>query len=196
MRTGFANFIRGDDLWQGDAGWAGYGKISNYGTTHVVNTVGSDLTVDNMGVLYIKPAVFLDISADDQIAGRDVSVSSSGLIYHGNNATLQAEGWIDINGGHYILDDLDATNEFTINGWMNVGMAGNLNMWNNTDHAGTLNILKLVIDGGAFPAAAEWIGYERRCCGFFDFRLEWESGGEPALVVTGPEGAKGMLTGW
>jgi hypothetical protein len=57
---------------------------------------------------------------------------------------------------------------------------------------------RFVIDGSAFSAAAEWIGYERRCCGFFDFRLEWESGGEPALVVTvtGPEGAKGMLTGW
>ncbi|MEX0783444.1 MAG: hypothetical protein WD557_12395, partial [Dehalococcoidia bacterium] len=55
---------------------------------------------------------------------------------------------------------------------------------------------RFALDGSAFAWAAEWIGYERRCCGFFDFRLEWLSGQEPVLTVTGPPGAKEMLAGW
>jgi hypothetical protein len=55
---------------------------------------------------------------------------------------------------------------------------------------------RFVLDGAVFAPAAEWIGYERRCCGFFDFRLEWASGGEPELTVRGPSGAKEMLADW
>lgn len=55
---------------------------------------------------------------------------------------------------------------------------------------------RFVLEGQAFAAAAEWIGYERRCCSFFDFHLQWLSGQEPALTVTGPPGAKEMLAGW
>lgn len=52
------------------------------------------------------------------------------------------------------------------------------------------------LDSSGFAAAAEWIGYERRCCGFYDFRLDWSSGGVPTLTVTGPPAGKAMLADW
>ncbi len=55
---------------------------------------------------------------------------------------------------------------------------------------------RLSLDPEAFAAVAEWIGYERRCCGFFDFRLEWASGAPPSLTITGPPGVKEMLAHW
>jgi hypothetical protein len=55
---------------------------------------------------------------------------------------------------------------------------------------------RLTLDPAAFAAAAEWITYERRCCAFFDFRLDWSSGAPPTLTITGPEGAKAVLAGW
>ncbi len=53
------------------------------------------------------------------------------------------------------------------------------------------------LDPSGFAPAAEWIGYERRCCGFFDFHLEWPSAcANPSLTVTGPPDAKAMLADW
>ncbi len=55
---------------------------------------------------------------------------------------------------------------------------------------------RFTLDASAFAVAAEWITYERRCCGFFDFRLDWPSAGNPSLTITGPPGAKEMLADW
>ena len=55
---------------------------------------------------------------------------------------------------------------------------------------------RFTLDPAAFAAAAEWVTYERRCCAFFDFRLDWPSGAEPVLTITGPEGASELLVGW
>ena len=56
---------------------------------------------------------------------------------------------------------------------------------------------RFVLDPSGLAAAAEWIGYERRCCSFFDFRFEWLSASAyPALVITGPPSAKAMLADW
>lgn len=45
-------------------------------------------------------------------------------------------------------------------------------------------------------AAIEWIGFERQCCPFLAFALEFEPGEEAAwLRVTGPEGASGLIAG-
>jgi hypothetical protein len=53
------------------------------------------------------------------------------------------------------------------------------------------------LEPSGFAPAAQWIGYERRCCGFFDFQLHWPSArGNPTLTVTGPPGAKEMLANW
>ncbi len=53
------------------------------------------------------------------------------------------------------------------------------------------------LDPSGFAPAAEWIGYERRCCAFFDFRLDWPSASaNPSLTVTGPPAAKAMLADW
>jgi hypothetical protein len=36
-----------------------------------------------------------------------------------------------------------------------------------------------------YAQLAEWIALERRCCPFFDFRLEWPSGQEAPMLALG-----------
>ncbi len=53
---------------------------------------------------------------------------------------------------------------------------------------------RFTLGPAAFPAAAEWFTYERRCCAFFDFALAWPSDApNPTLTLTGPEGTKAFL---
>ena len=55
---------------------------------------------------------------------------------------------------------------------------------------------RFILTPDGFAAAAGWAGYERRCCEFFDFRLEWPSQGPPTLTVTGPPCTKELLSAW
>jgi hypothetical protein len=40
---------------------------------------------------------------------------------------------------------------------------------------------------------ATWINFERRCCPFFDFGLEWAGEGRLTLRLSGPEGVKPFI---
>jgi hypothetical protein len=55
---------------------------------------------------------------------------------------------------------------------------------------------RFVLAPEAFAAAAEWITYERRCCAFFDFTLDWPAAAGPVLTITGPAEAKRFLADW
>lgn len=49
-------------------------------------------------------------------------------------------------------------------------------------------------DRALYAQLVEWIALERRCCPFFDFRLEWRSGQEvPTLALGGGPAVKGFL---
>ena len=47
----------------------------------------------------------------------------------------------------------------------------------------------------ALPQLAEWISFERKCCPFFDFRIDLASGSGPVwLSLTGRAGVKEFIT--
>ena len=48
--------------------------------------------------------------------------------------------------------------------------------------------------GLAFHELATWVAFERRCCPFFDFALEWRREGGPMTVkLTGRDGVKAFI---
>lgn len=49
-------------------------------------------------------------------------------------------------------------------------------------------------DKTTLALVGEWMTYERLCCPFLTFTLEWRRGkGQPWLRISGPEGTKGFL---
>ena len=57
--------------------------------------------------------------------------------------------------------------------------------------------LAIQIDIGriALPELAEWISFERKCCPFFEFRIDLASGSGPVwLSLTGRAGVKEFIT--
>ena len=59
------------------------------------------------------------------------------------------------------------------------------------DHGFELRVDSAKLD---FPALAEWIALERRCCAFLHFRIELAAGNGPVTVaLSGGDGVKDFL---
>lgn len=54
-------------------------------------------------------------------------------------------------------------------------------------------LFQLAPDTETFQAAAEWAGYEGRCCPFLHFVLEWRGNSPIGLRLTGAPGAKAFI---
>lgn len=53
---------------------------------------------------------------------------------------------------------------------------------------------RYAVDKETVPLVGEWMTYERLCCPFLTFALEWKRGsGQPWLRIKGPDGTKEFL---
>lgn len=53
--------------------------------------------------------------------------------------------------------------------------------------------IQLPAENTTFLEAAEWVGLERRCCGFAEFALEWRIDDSVWIKLTGGPGVKEVL---
>jgi hypothetical protein len=53
--------------------------------------------------------------------------------------------------------------------------------------------LRLPADATLFRDVAEWVGLERKCCGFVDYAIEWKRDDSVWVKLTGAPGTKEAL---